>query len=103
MDKVYSVIVQSEYAGLECGIETATVALFANKEIADSVCEHLKEELKEKSFEEYFDGKYTWYVDPTGYLSERYYTKEENVYCSVDSYYKERKAVESRSDIAECW
>ena len=86
MDKVYSVMIQWEQAGLECGIETTTVALFTNKETADSVCESLTEKLKEKSSEEYFDGKDTWYVDSTGCLLERYYTTEENVYSSVDSY-----------------
>lgn len=91
MDKVYSVMVQCEQAGLECGIETATVALFADKEIADSVCESLIKDLKEKSSEEYFDGKDTWYVDSASRLSVRYYTTEENVYNSVDSYYNSIK------------
>lgn len=87
MDKVYSVIVEWIQAGLECGIETTTIALFANKETADSVCESLTEKLKERSPEEYFDGKHTWHVDPTGCLSERCYVTEENVYSSVSSYY----------------
>ena len=90
MNKVYSVMVDWEQGGLECGIETATVALFTNKETADSVCESLTQELKEKLPEEYFDGKYTWYVDPTSYLSQRYYTKEENVYDSIDAYVKRK-------------